>query len=186
MNYYSNFKNVKKLKVLEEISILLKTNIPYFIESLDISNIFLRNATASFSYFINGEYNSSKIYELGPEKSDFAYMKSACLLHYKSYEQKKMPDLIIVDGSKKQIKSVKESLEILNLKTKIIGLVKNNKHKTEKIMNDNLEEIEFQKEDIKSFFVQIQETVHIKAINHHRKLHNKRLLETKKDNLRKD
>ena len=98
-------------------------------------------------------------------------MKRACEIHYKETLQDEMPVLIVVDGGREQIKSVKLSLKNLNLKSKVIGLIKNNKHQTEKMMNEDLEEINFEEKEIKNFFTEMQKIMHDKAINMHRKIH---------------
>ncbi|WNE41364.1 MAG: UvrABC system protein C [Mycoplasmataceae bacterium] len=172
-HFLGDFQKIRQLETLKKIAKIFKIKTPYHIEALDISNIFLQDAVASFSYFINGEYNNSKLYKLSPERSDFDYMKKACEIHYKDTDQEKMPDLIIVDGAREQIKSVKDIIKKLKLKSKIIGLIKNDNHKTEKMMNENLEEILFESEEVKNFLTQIQEKVHESAIRFHRKLHEK-------------
>ena len=156
---------------------IFKIEFPNKIEALDISNLFLEDSASSFSCFINGEYVNTKFQELKePEKSDFEYMKKACEIHYKSFSQDEMPVLIVVDGGKEQIKSVKLALENLNLKSRVIGLVKNKKHQTEKMMNENLEEINFENKEIKNFFTEMQKIMHDKAIKIHRKIHIKKTI----------
>jgi len=66
-----------------------------------------------------------------------------------------MPDLIIVDGGKEQVKAVQQILQELNsdkISIPVIGLVKNEKHQTAKIITPNGEERGFEKaEKIKNF-----------------------------------
>lgn len=170
---FGNFQKINKLDVLRKVGELLKIKTPYHIEALDISNIFLQDSVASFTSFVNGEQDKSKLYQLSPERSDFDYMRSACEVHYKDKESNEMPDLIIVDGAREQIKAVQKVLKKFKLDCNIIGLVKNSKHRTERIMNADYEEIEFESKEMKNLFTEIQDAVHDSAITFHRKLHNK-------------
>ena len=154
---------------------------PYYFECLDISNLYNQDIVAGFLVFVNGEkkLSRSKLYKLDnvEQESDIARIKKACLIHYKNRLPKEMPDLIIVDGGKEQVKTVKKTLKELNLETTVIGLAKNENHRTEKIITNNLEELEFGKEEkIKNFFTNCQEEVHKYAISFHRKIHRKSTL----------
>lgn len=72
----SNFQSIDKIETLQEIGNYLGINPPYFIEILDISNLFREDPVAGFLVCINGETvrNKSKIYQLNDtqEKSDVA------------------------------------------------------------------------------------------------------------------
>jgi excinuclease ABC subunit C len=167
---------------LEEISEFLSIPIPNYIECLDISNLHKQDAVAGFLVFLNGEKNlaKSKLYKLkgvAESESDLYRIRSACRFHYQKYSQSEMPNLIIVDGAKEQVKSVQRVLKELELETQIIGLAKDEKHRTTKIITSNLKELEFgSKEKIRNFFTNCQEEVHRYAINFHRKIHRKGIL----------
>ena len=172
---------MNKGQILEEISEFLSIPIPNYIECLDISNLYKQDTVAGFLVFLNGEKNltKSKLYKLNEaeSESDLYRIRSACLTHYQKYSQLEMPNLIIVDGAKEQVKSVQQVLKELELETKIIGLAKDEKHRTTRIINSNLKELEFgDKEKIRNFFTNCQEEVHRYAINFHRKIHRKRIL----------
>ena len=139
---------------------------------------------AGFLVFINGEkkLTRSKLYKLNniEQESDIARVKKACLIHYQKYALKNMPNLIIVDGGKEQVKAVQKALKELKLLTTTIGLAKNENHRTEKIITDTLKELEFGKQEkIKNFFTNCQEEVHRYAINFHRKIHRRNILKQK-------
>jgi excinuclease ABC subunit C len=91
-----------------------------------------------------------------------------------------MPDLIIVDGGKEQVKAVQQVLRELTsdkVSTPVIGLVKNEKHQTAKVIIPNGEERGFEKaEKIKNFLTNCQTEVHRYALNFHRKLHRRSVL----------
>ena len=88
-------------------------------------------------------------------------------------EQKPMPDLLLVDGGAQQIEAAKEIRDALDLDLRIAGLVKDDKHNTRALMNDQLEEIPLQKESSLFFLLtRMQDEVHRFAISYHRKLRN--------------
>ena len=64
--------------------------------------------------------------------------------YYKALvEKSELPELILVDGGLGQIHAVKEVIDSLNLqdKIKVCGLVKNDKHMTNALMDGDTEEI---------------------------------------------
>jgi excinuclease ABC subunit C len=182
-NYWNGFQQVNKEKILEEISAFLSIPTPNYIECLDISNLYKQDIVAGFLTFINGQSNltKSKLYKLENNiklESDMARIKNACRIHYqKKCLSEKIPDLIIVDGGKEQVKAVQQVLKELKLKVPAIGLTKDEKHYTAKIITHDLKELDFDKnERIRSFFTKCQEQVHRYAINFHRQLHRKSIL----------
>ena len=160
---------------------MLAISIPYYFECLDVSNLYTQDIVAGFLTFINGEkkLTRSKLYKLSnlEQESDIARIKKACLIHYQKYSPKDMPNLIIVDGGKEQVKAVQKALQELNLITPVIGLAKNENHQTEKIITNDLKELAFgNQEKIKNFLTNCQEEVHKYAINFHRKIHRRSVL----------
>ncbi|CAJ0637779.1 9522_t:CDS:2 [Entrophospora sp. SA101] len=159
------FQQVNKSQALTEISRFLAITAPNYLECLDISNLYKQDIVAGFLTFINGEKNllKSKLYKLAKteQESDIARIKTACRLHYQKYSPEKMPDLIIVDGGKEQVKAVQQVLQELKLKAPVIGLVKDENHRTAKIITNELKELDFGKnERIKNFLTNCQEEVH--------------------------
>ena len=65
-NYLDNFQKSDKIQLLEELGIFLQISTPYYIEVLDISNLFQQDVVAGFLACINGETDKkkSKIYRL--------------------------------------------------------------------------------------------------------------------------
>ncbi|CAG8515227.1 9184_t:CDS:2 [Gigaspora margarita] len=195
------FQQVNKGQVLTEISQFLSIPPPNYIECLDISNLYKQDIVAGFLTFINGQSNlaRSKLYKLENQvgknlvsaeqknepASDLARIKKACRIHYQKYSPEKMPHLIIVDGGKEQVKAVQQVLQELELKAPVIGLAKDENHRTAKIITSKLKELDFGKngvlsetknERIRNFLTNCQEEVHRYAINFHRKLHRKNVL----------
>ncbi|MEG7979308.1 MAG: hypothetical protein NY202_05485 [Mollicutes bacterium UO1] len=150
-------------------------------ECLDISNLYKQDIVAGFLVFINGEINltRSNLYKLekSEQESDLARIRNACRIHCYKYSPKTTPELIIVDGGKEQVKAVQNILKELKLKIIVIGLAKDENHRTVKIITNDLKELSFGKNDrIKNFLTNCQEEVHRYAINFHRKLHRQSVL----------
>ena len=91
---------------------------------------------------------------------------------------------MIVDGGKPQIGAVLKTWQKLSLNIPLIGLVKNEKHQTEKILifdyfSGKIKQLEFPRGTmIKNFLTNLQEKVHRYVITSHRKLHLKTILKT--------
>jgi len=156
---------------------------PYHIECLDISNLYKQDVVAGFLVFSNGEKDlaKSKLYKISitEQESDLARIKTACSLHYRKYLTSTMPDLIIVDGGKEQVKAVQKVLRELELGKvpTVIGLAKNEKHQTAKVITPTGKELEFGKaEKVRNFLTNCQAEVHRYALNFHRKLHRQSVL----------
>ena len=104
-------------------------------------------------------------------KDDLAAMKEVIYRRYFKVlmGEVEKPDLIIVDGGETQVKAAKEIIDSLKLDINIIGLKKNDKHRTSSIIDSNLKEINVDsKSDLFLFLTRIQDEVHEYAISYHR------------------
>ncbi len=120
--------------------------------------------------------NQYRHYKLDTYVSDLDSMKEVIYRRYFRLltEHKPMPDLLLVDGGIQQIQAAKDIKEMLDLNIRIAGLVKDDKHSTRGILNENLEEIPLDKEDPLFFLLtRMQDEVHRFAISYHRKLRGK-------------
>lgn len=96
--------------------------------------------------------------------------------YFKALSDGNVPDLLIVDGGKNQIKVAKEIIEEFKLDIIIVGLVKDEKHNTANLMNVNYEIInlsEFQ--EVFLFLAKLQDEVHDFALSYNEKLRKKQL-----------
>ena len=81
------------------------------------------------------------------------------------------PDLIVMDGGELQVGVAKEILDSLHLQIPIIGLAKDDKHRTSYIINDHMEKLSVSKDSkLFLFLARIQEEVHRYAISYHRNI----------------
>ncbi|WFQ91170.1 excinuclease ABC subunit C [Mycoplasma feriruminatoris] len=105
------------------------------IEMFDISNIYNQFITGACIVYINGKpiRNEFRKYNIDSSyTSDFSRMKFMLEKRFlkKINQKEELPDLIIVDGGIIQIHAAKEVLNKLNLNIDVIGLSKDDHHKT--------------------------------------------------------
>ena len=112
-------------------------------------------------------------YKLDTYRSDVDSMKEVLYRRYFRLltEDKTMPDLLLVDGGAQQIQAAKMIKEGLGLDLCIAGLVKDERHTTRALMNEELEEIPLDKKEPLFFLLtRMQDEVHRYVITYHRKL----------------
>ena len=168
--------DAERLKALEELKNLLGLDKLSRMESFDNSHLFGTFYVGGMVVFDDFLPNKDlyRKYKISSEvKDDISAMKEVIYRRYYKtiMEEAYTPDLIVMDGGKTQINACKEVLESLNLKIPIIGLVKDNHHKTNQIMNENYQIIEVEKDSkLFLFLTRIQEEVHRYAITYHRNI----------------
>ena len=86
----------------------------------------------------------------------------------------RVPDAIFADGGITQIRAVRRAVDKYKADIKIFGMVKNDKHQTRALMDENRNEIEIS-EKLFNLITLFQDTVHDTAITYHRKLRDKAL-----------
>lgn len=104
--------------------------LPRRIEAFDVSNIFGRQASASMVSFYNGladkaGYRRFRIKTV-KESNDCQMLAEAVLRRYRRVREENLPlpDLILVDGGKGQLRAVKKELEHLGFNIPVISLAK--------------------------------------------------------------
>ena len=173
----------------KELSKLLGINI-YRIDVFDNSNIFGTFNVSGMVVFKDGKPSKSdyRKYKITVDKNDdYNTMKEVIYRRYFRclIEKKELPDLIIVDGGKTQIHACLDTLNDLNLKIKVCGLVKNDKHRTNDLMDgDTLEVYEIDKtSNLFHYLTRIQDEVHRFTINYHREIRSKASISSILDNV---
>ena len=91
-----------------------------------------------------------------------------------------LPDIIIVDGAKSQIKAAKEILEALDITSIcLLGLSKDERHQTSALMNDSFEIYDLDKEsELFYLLTNMQDEVHRFTISYHKRLREKKFKES--------
>lgn len=166
----------ERYSAIEELKNLLNLSKVSRMESFDNSHLFgtfYVGGMVVFNDFLpmKNEYRKFKIST--DVKDDLGAMREVLYRRYYKVlmEDLEKPDLIVMDGGKTQIAVCKEIIEQLGLNIPIIGLVKNNKHQTSEIMNDNFEVLPVKKDSsLFLFLTRIQDEVHRYAITYHRNI----------------
>ena len=94
----------------------------------------------------------------------------------------RVPDAIFADGGITQIRAVRRAVDKYRADIKIFGMVKNDKHQTRALMDENRNEIEIS-EKLFNLITLFQDTVHDTAITYHRKLRDKALTSSELDEI---
>ena len=167
---YEN-KVVKKQENIYKLGQLLGIKAPIRIEAFDNSNLFGEYPVSAMVCFVNG-VKSPKDYRKYHVKTvvganDYATMKEVIYRRYYRLmiEDAIMPDLIIMDGGIIQVNACIEVLSSLNLDIPVLGLKKDDNHKTN-VLYFNGDTISLAKnDDLYLFLANIQEAVHEFAIS---------------------
>ncbi len=164
----------------EELRKLLNLNILDRIDLFDNSNLFGDWSVSCMVVFKNGSpsKNDYRKYKISFDKNDdYNMMREVIYRRYQRalVEKSEMPNLIIVDGGIGQINACKEILDSLNLNIKVCGLKKNDKHRTNDLVDgDTLEVIPILKDsNVFHYLTKMQDEVHRYTINYHRTIRSK-------------
>ena len=197
-------KNREKYNVLAELKEVLKMDkLPRRIECFDISNLSGTNMVAGMCVMQDGKINKSlsRIFKIKEVigQDDVACMKEVITRRLKHSLEKedgsfgRLPDVIFADGGITQIRATKEAInavistanaeDVDNLKQiKVFGMVKNDKHQTRALMDENRKELKIS-EELKKLITLFQDTVHDTAIGYHKKLRDKEITKSELDEI---
>lgn len=150
------------------------------IELFDNSHTSGSFTVASLVVYQDGypDRNAYRLYKLHTKNNDIESMKEVTYRRYYRLltDNGKMPDAILVDGGINQILATKEILSSLGLqdKIKLMGLVKDRNHNTDGLMDDEGNILKIDKNSELFFLLtRMQDEVHRRAIEYHRKLRGK-------------
>lgn len=176
-NNINGFLNqfAKTIGALDELATLLKLPSMKRIESFDNSNTFGQNPVSAMVVFTNGlpdrkEYRKYIVKSV-TKADDYNTMKEVLYRRYQRMlmEKTAVPDLIIMDGGVIQVHAAKEILSSLFIDIPVIGLRKDDKHKTDALINLSEEVIQLdRRSNLYVFLTKIQDEVHRFAITFHR------------------
>lgn len=184
----------RAMRLMKEIKkTLCLPKIPETIECFDNSNISGTDAVAACVVFKKCK-PSKKDYRTYNIKTvvgadDYASMKEVVYRRYRRLqdEQQPLPDLIITDGGKGQMEVVRQVIEDeLHLQIPIVGLAKNNRHKTNEILfGFPPQVIGLKPTDFTfKFLASVQDEVHRFAISFHRNKRSKHQTTSELDNIK--
>lgn len=186
-------KEKDKSEILLELKNVCKLDkIPRKIETYDISNISGEYMVAGMCVMQDGviKKNLSRRFKIKSvyEQDDPKCMEEVITRRLKhSIENPKggfgvLPDAIFADGGITQIRATKKAIEKYNLNIPVFGMVKNDKHQTRALMDENRNELEIS-ENLMNLITKFQDTVHDTAITYHRKLRDKSITKSKLDDI---
>ena len=173
-----------KKEVLEKLKSLLNLTSLKRIDLFDNSHLFGTYYVGCMVVYEDLEPNKNlyRKYKISLDvKDDLSAMKEVIYRRYYRMllDKEVYPDLIIIDGGSLQVKVVVEVLNSLGLSIKVIGLKKDDKHKTNIIVDDNLNEISIKQDNhLFLYLTKMQDEVHRFAISFHRDLKSKGSLES--------
>lgn len=174
----------------EELRKLLGMDVLDRIDLFDNSNLFGSWSVSGMVVFKNGvpAKNEYRKYKIEYDKNDdYDMMREVIYRRYQRalLEKTELPNLIIVDGGIGQIHACKEILDELNLHVKVCGLKKNDKHRTNDLVDgDSLELIDIPRDSkVFHYLTRMQDEVHRFTINYHRSVRSKGSIASVLDNI---
>ena len=161
----------KDEKILLRLAELLSLeSYPERIEAYDISNLGHEHITAGMivtdgTKFKKSDYRSFKISTVRDGTDDYASMREALARRLSHLDDESgsfasLPDLILLDGGRGPVSTVRQLMDGLGLDIPVFGMVKDDYHKTRALCTDS-EEISIAHENALFVFIyKIQEEVH--------------------------
>jgi len=148
------------------------------IECYDISNIGDKYAVGSMVVFTNSKMDKDQYRKFkirGKSISDLERLQQ--VLERRFNNDWPLPDLVVIDGGKQQLKVAKEVINGLNLNIPIISISKGPKRNRNEFHYSNAAVANYFKNNLtaKNIIMSSRDEAHRFAINYYRKVHNKEL-----------
>ena len=186
-------KERDKSEILVELKEVLGLDkLPRKIETYDISNISGEYLVAGMCVMYDGviKRNLSRRFKI---KTVYGQDDPRCMQEVITRRLKhsidssstgfgRLPDAIFADGGITQIRATKMAIAKYELDIPVFGMVKNDKHQTRALMDENRNELEIS-EKLKNLITKFQDEVHDTAISYHRKLRDKDITKSDLDSI---
>lgn len=194
-NAYEQFKikSIRELNkkskfeiCLKQLSDMLHLEKLAIIESYDISNIQGTDSVGVKIVYKDGkkspkDYRRYKIKTLDGKSDDYKAMSEVLERRFKD---PLLPDLILLDGGKGHVSTIKKLIKSLDVSVPIYGLYKDDNHRTEGLCDETkLYEID-KKSQLFKFLTEIQDETHRFAIDYHRSMRNKNMIKSELDDIK--
>ncbi len=179
--------------VLELKNVLNLDKLPRKIESYDISNISGEYTVAAMCVMQDGQIkkNLSRRFKI---KTVYGQDDPKCMQEVITRRIKhsinsegsgfgKLPDLILADGGITQIRAIKKAVSNYDIDIPIYGMVKNDKHQTRALIDEEKNEYKISENLFKAITL-FQDEVHNTAITYHRKLRDSSMQKSELDNIK--
>jgi len=187
--------NKKVNAALDKLAQYLNTEAtPHRIEAYDISNTGSSGMVAGMVVFVDGKAMSGQYRKFNiknvDNQNDYASMQEVLYRRLKRLKDDstdisfgERPDLILVDGGIGHYRAAREVIDELKLDIPVLGMAKDDRHKTSSLVSDSLD-INLKAEPaLMSLIALIQEEVHRFAITFHRKTRQKTQRKSLLDNI---
>ena len=143
--------------------------VPERIEAIDISNYGKDNVTAGLIALENGKFSKKnyriyKIRSVVDKPDDYASMTEAIERRVLHADTDPLPDLLLLDGGRGHVMTVKEKLREMGVSIPVFGMVKDDFHKTRALVDEESEISIAREHSVFVFIYKIQEEVHRFAI----------------------
>lgn len=179
--------------LVELMNLLHLKELPKRIESFDISNISGTDTVAGIVVFENAkpkksDYRRIKIKTVEGQ-NDVGCMREVLMRRLKYCKEdfngkspySSSPNLILMDGGISQVRVAKNVVREYGLTIPVFGMVKNGKHRTRTIVDEDGREYEIKSNELFNLVTFLQDEVHNTAIEYHRKLRQNRVRESELD-----
>ena len=188
-------KERDRSEILVELKEVLGLDkLPRKIETYDISNISGEYMVAGMCVMVDGtiKRNMSRRFKIKTvlTQDDPKCMQEVVTRRLKhSIENNnssgfgKLPDAIFADGGITQIRAIKQAVKSLELDIPVFGMVKNDKHQTRALINEQRQEFEIS-ENLMNLITKFQDEVHDTAITYHRKLRDESITKSELDDIK--
>ena len=188
-------KERDRSEILVELKEVLGLDkLPRKIETFDISNISGEYMVAGMCVMVDGtiKRNMSRRFKI---KTVLTQDDPKCMQEVVTRRLKhsidnsnssgfgKLPDAIFADGGITQIKAIKQAVKSLELDIPVFGMVKNDKHQTRALINEQRQEFEIS-ENLMNLITKFQDEVHDTAISYHRKLRDESITKSELDDIK--
>ena len=182
-------------KTLEQLGVLAGLAAPpRRLEAFDISNTGSADMVASMVVFHDGkplkrDYRRFQIKTLSAP-DDYAAMREVLTRRFRRYldgDEKfdKAPDLLLIDGGETHARTAREALASLGLTLPILGMVKDDRHRTRALVTPDGQELGIQQSPhLFALIGRIQEEVHRFAITYHHEKHKRSAFSSRLDGIR--
>lgn len=175
-NIEMNLKDKDK-NPLDDLRILLKLEDSInLVECFDISNLkdtYMVGAKIAFDTngFNKSKYRKYKI-KWTKTQNDVLCMKEVITRRLNHIDKDVLPDIFMIDGGKNQVRAVKEVLKEKDIDIPVIGMIKDDKHKTRGILDLEEQEIDLREGHKRVFklVTSLQDEIHRFVITYHKKL----------------
>ena len=187
-------KERDKSEILVELKEVLGLDkLPRKIETYDISNISGEYIVAGMCVMADGviKRNLSRRFKI---KTVYGQDDPRCMEEVITRRLKhsidsdssgfgRLPDAIFADGGITQIRAIKQAVKSLELDIPVFGMVKNDKHQTRALINEQRQEFEIS-ENLMNLITKFQDEVHDTAISYHRKLRDESITKSELDDIK--